>query len=44
MKLWILKPVPGLSDDVNPWNPWYYKVFGFVVRAKRKRMPEELLS
>jgi len=34
MKLWILKPVSGLSDDVNPWNPWYYKVFGFVIRAE----------
>ena len=34
MKLWILKPMQGLSDDVNPWDPWYHKVFGFVVRAE----------
>ena len=33
MKLWILRPVDGLSSDDNPWDPWYDKCFGFVVRA-----------
>mgnify|MGYP001562935653 CR=1 FL=1 len=31
MKLWLLRPVEGLPD--NPWEPWYDKVFGSVVRA-----------
>lgn len=30
MKLWILKPV---DPDGGPWNPWYDKTFGLVVRA-----------
>jgi hypothetical protein len=33
MKLFILRPVAGLPDNDNPWEPWYDKVFGFVVRA-----------
>ncbi len=31
MKLWILRPIEKKGD--NPWNPWYNKAFGFVVRA-----------
>lgn len=30
MKLWLLRPIDGVSE---PWAPWYYKVFGFVIRA-----------
>ena len=33
MKLWILRPIKGLGSDDNPWEPWYNKAFGFVVRA-----------
>jgi hypothetical protein len=33
MKLWLLRPMPGLTDD-NPWDPWYDKAFGFIVRAE----------
>jgi hypothetical protein len=34
MKLWLLRPIPpGLTDD-DPWDPWYDKAFGFVVRAE----------
>lgn len=34
MKLWLLRPVEDrpLSDD--PWEPWYDKCFGFVVRSE----------
>jgi hypothetical protein len=32
MKLWILRPIE--KDGDNPWNPWYDKAFGFVVRAE----------
>lgn len=33
MKLWLLRPVNGLAKNDNPWDPWYDKAFGFVVRA-----------
>ena len=31
--LWLLRPRDFLPDDDNPWNPWYDKCFGFVIRA-----------
>ncbi len=34
MKLWLLRPVEGLDKKDNPWEPWYDKAFGFVVRAE----------
>jgi hypothetical protein len=34
MKLWLLRPVDGLSKNDNPWSPWYDKAFGFVIRAE----------
>lgn len=33
MTLWILKPKEGLIKGDNPWDPWYDKCFGFIVRA-----------
>jgi len=37
MKLWILAPAENLSNDDNPWNPWFDKSFGFVVRAQNEK-------
>lgn len=37
MKLWILRPVEDLEKGDNPWEPWYDKVFGFVVRAGNEK-------
>lgn len=34
MKLWILRPVECLNYNDDPWDPWYDKAFGFVVRAE----------
>lgn len=34
MKLWLLRPVEGLAKNNDPWEPWYDKAFGFVVRAE----------
>ncbi len=34
MKLWMLRPADGLANDDNPWEPWFDKAFGFVVRAE----------
>lgn len=42
MKIWILRPVESLPADDNPWNPWYDKAFGFVVRAASEQQAREL--
>lgn len=34
MKLWLLKNKDKLSKGDDPWEPWYDKCFGFVVRAE----------
>ena len=34
MRLWLLRPQEGLIEGDNPWDPWYDKAFGFVVRAE----------
>ena len=34
MKLWLLRPVENLPEGDDPWEPWYDKAFGFVVRAE----------
>lgn len=34
MKFWLLRPIDGLNNENNPWEPWYDKAFGFVVRAE----------
>lgn len=34
MKLWLLHPMDGLAKNDNPWEPWYDKAFGFVVRSE----------
>jgi hypothetical protein len=45
MKLWLLSPHPEvLARDVNPWRPWYDKVFAAVVRAESEARARELLQ
>ena len=34
MKIFELRPVENLKDGDNPWEPWYDKSFGFIVRAE----------
>ena len=34
MKIWPLEPVHGLPAEDDPWEPWYDKVFGQVIRAE----------
>jgi hypothetical protein len=36
MKLWLLLPVQGLEKKDDPWQPWFDKAFGFVVRAENE--------
>lgn len=40
MKLWILRPIEKEGD--NPWDPWYDKAFGFVVRAATEKKAREI--
>lgn len=39
MKLYLLRPIHTNGDD--PWEPWYDKAFGFVVRAKDEKAARE---
>lgn len=34
MKLWILRPVENRPVGDDPWEPWYDKCFGFVIRSE----------
>lgn len=34
MKLWLLRP---RDSNSGPWDPWYDKAFGFVVRSETER-------
>jgi hypothetical protein len=36
VKLWLLRPRDDLPAErgVNPWEPWYDKCFGMVIRAE----------
>ena len=48
MKLWLLRPLQKFqdkySDEDSPWNPWYDKAFGFVVRAETEEEARKLAS
>lgn len=44
MKLWLLRPVDKFKKNDNPWNPWYDKAFGFVVRAETEEQARELAN
>jgi hypothetical protein len=37
MKLWLLRPRKECIKKDNPWEPWYDKAFGFVIRAKTEK-------
>jgi hypothetical protein len=41
MKLFELRPRKDLLKNDNPWEPWYDKTFGFVVRAKTAQKARE---
>ena len=42
MKLWILRPAGNLPETDNPWEPWYDKNFGFVIRAETEARAREI--
>lgn len=42
LKLWILRPQEGLSKKDNLWEPWYDRVFGFIVAAETEEQARQL--
>ena len=42
MKLWLLKAREDLPEGDNPWEPWYDKNFGFVVRSETEEQARQL--
>ena len=34
MRLWILRPKDSAGE--SPWEPWFDKAFGFVIRAENE--------
>lgn len=48
MKLWLLGPNVGRPsvgvEHVDPWEPWYDKRFGLVVRAETEAEARRLAS
>jgi len=42
MKLYILEPSQKLKKGDNPWNPWYDKAFGFVIRAETEEKARKI--
>lgn len=42
--LWLLRPKNFLPADDNPWNPWYDKCFGFVIRADSEKEARKLAN
>ena len=45
MQLYLLRPREDiLEKDENPWEPWYDKIFGFVIRAESEEMARYLAA
>jgi hypothetical protein len=43
VKLFLLKPIQK-APKYDPWDPWYDKAFGFVVRAEDETMARQFAS
>ena len=44
MKLWLLRPAENIAPKNHPWNPWYDKAFGFVVRAEDEKQARKMVQ
>lgn len=43
-RLWLLRPIEELPEDIDPWCPWYDKTFGFVVRADTEEKARQIAN
>jgi len=42
MKLWLLEPVNNpVNNKDNPWEPWFDKTFGSVIRAETEEQARQ---
>ena len=41
LKLWLLKPH---NESEYPWEPWYDKAFGFIVRASSEQEARKMAT
>lgn len=37
MKIFVLKPKDELPINDDPWNPWFDRVFGFIIEANNEK-------
>ena len=44
MKVFILRPKNELPVNDNPWEPWYDKIFGFIIRADNEKEAREIAN
>ena len=44
MKLWLVRPIETDDDGDDPWEPWYDKAFGFVIRAESDQKAREIAN
>lgn len=44
MKVYILRPQDNLNNNDNPWEPWYDKSFGFIVRANSEQEARQIAN
>jgi len=43
-KLWILRPRVAVGFTRSPWEPWYDKTFGMIVRAVSERSARSIAA
>lgn len=43
MKWWLLRPIDKDAQE-GPWDPWYDRAFGFVVRAETETQARALAT
>ena len=45
MKLWLPRPKEeDLPDSDNPWEPWYDKCFGAIIRAETEKDARQMMA
>lgn len=44
MRLWLLRARRDLPEAGDPWEPWYDKVFGFVIAAETEEQARAMAT